>query len=181
MNKANVIAMEIIDKFAAYLAELGCNIAEHKEKLVAEVTAAMKSEIILTIDPVRMGIDAFLSYDRVNDRQMLHTYAQTVRNDLEESAGMWRTNDELATKLILMVQDMILPNFLEDREIIALKCKVADTLSEQVAQSMMDELVSVLDFRVLDTYNKDELLELLKDFSENKMLTFRDSFIKEEN
>ena len=54
---------------------------------------------------------------------------------------MWRTNDELATKLILMVQDMILPNFLEDREIIALKCKVADTLTTHVAQPMVDELV----------------------------------------
>lgn len=92
---------------------------------------------------------------------------------------MWRTNDELATKLVLMVQDMILPNFLEDREIIALKCKVADTLTTHVAQPM-NELVPVLDFRVLDTYNKDELLELLKDFSGNKLPSFRDSFVKEE-
>ena len=181
MNEATMVAMEIANKFIAYFNELGYDMAEHYDELVAEATAAISTSIADTINGSMMLIDAGLSVGKINaNRSLIHTFAQNVRNDIEDKVSMWRTNDELATKLILMVQDMILPNFLEDREIIALKCKVADTMTEQVAQPMMDELVPVLDFRVLDTYNKDELLELLKDFGGNKLPSFRDSFIKEE-
>lgn len=180
MNKATMVAMEIANKFIAYFNELGYDMAEYYDELVAEATAAISTSIADTINGSVMLIDAGLSVGKINaNRSLIHTFAQNVRNDIEDKVSMWRTNDELATKLVLMVQDMILPNFLEDREIIALKCKVADTLTTHVAQPM-NELVSGLDFRVLDTYNKDELLELLKDFSGNKLPSFRDSFIKEE-
>lgn len=86
MNKANKIAMEIANKFITYFIELGYDMAEHYDKLVAEATVAISTSIENTINGSVMLIDAGLDVGIINaNRSLIHTFAQNVRNDIEDT------------------------------------------------------------------------------------------------